>query len=246
MEQPVVISRLEARAQGLTRFFTGLPCPHGHIAARIVRNYNCVACSSIRDAERRGRRLAPRPFRLDIGQVQGRTRQDYNDARRAARMANMQERSARGTREAKARSPKATAPSDSYLTPKLYAQWRREKEQGDKRWAAHVAEKQARLAARHDAPRVQQFVMTSSDTHTRDDNCFCGFTPDPKRWPDDGGAKRVAIYDHNFGQKRLVRRVGWTNCLGDLPLHRIFSYDVVRERICTSCKGMKVRAAADN
>lgn len=63
-----------------------------------------------------------------------------------------------------------------------------------------------------------------------------GFTRDPAMWPDDGGKLRVPIYDHNFGQKRLVRRVGWTNCLGRDPVHRIFSADVARERICTSCK----------
>lgn len=63
-----------------------------------------------------------------------------------------------------------------------------------------------------------------------------GFTPDPQLWPDDGGKLRVPIYDYNFGQWRLVRRVGWTNCLGREPRHRIFSSDVARERICTACK----------
>lgn len=62
------------------------------------------------------------------------------------------------------------------------------------------------------------------------------FTPDPDRWPDDGGAKRVGIYDHICNPPRLVRRVGWTNCLGESPTHRIFSFDVARERICTTCK----------
>jgi hypothetical protein len=73
-----------------------------------------------------------------------------------------------------------------------------------------------------------------------------GFTPDPIIWPDDGGAKRVAIYDHNFGQKRFVRRVGWTNCLGREPRHRIFSYDVTRERMCSSCKGAQARGNIDD
>jgi hypothetical protein len=251
MNESVVISRQEARAQGLKRFFTGVPCKHGHIAVRIVRNYNCIACAAITQRHRLGGRPStPRPIRsAPVSQVKRRTRQEYNDERRgaarmAARMAKMQERSAKVTREAKARSPKAAAPSDGYLTPKLYAQWRREKEQGDKRWAAHVAAKQARLAAAESVPRVKPYLVTLSSEHLRrhySDN-FWGFTPDPPMWSDDGGAKRVGIYNHTFGQARLVRRVGWTTCLGSLPTHRIFSYDVARERICTACKGMQVRA----
>jgi hypothetical protein len=33
-----------ARDAGLTRFFTGLPCKHGHIAERMVNNGACVTC----------------------------------------------------------------------------------------------------------------------------------------------------------------------------------------------------------
>lgn len=73
-----------------------------------------------------------------------------------------------------------------------------------------------------------------------------GFTHDPTYWPDDGGSKRVAIYDHNQRPPRLVRRVGWTNCLGREPVHRIFSSDVARERICTSCKGRQTRGTIDD
>jgi hypothetical protein len=73
-----------------------------------------------------------------------------------------------------------------------------------------------------------------------------GFTPDPILWPDDSGAKRVAIYDHNFNPPRLVRRVGWTNCLGRGPRHRIFSADVARERMCSTCKGMQARGTIDD
>jgi hypothetical protein len=64
-----------------------------------------------------------------------------------------------------------------------------------------------------------------------------GFDPDPIQWADDGGMKRVPIYDRC--QARLVRKVGWVNCLGqfstDKP-HRFFSTDVVKVRICDPCK----------
>jgi hypothetical protein len=37
-------SREEARERGLDRFFTGVPCINGHIAARYVSTANCVQC----------------------------------------------------------------------------------------------------------------------------------------------------------------------------------------------------------
>jgi len=42
---PRLISRTEARAQGLTRYFTNDPCKHRHIAQRYVSNSRCVVCS---------------------------------------------------------------------------------------------------------------------------------------------------------------------------------------------------------
>jgi hypothetical protein len=39
-----VISRAEAKAAGLKKYFTGVPCKHGHEASRWVRNGSCVTC----------------------------------------------------------------------------------------------------------------------------------------------------------------------------------------------------------
>lgn len=39
-----VISRSEAKDAGLTRYFTGVLCVHGHIAERHVGNKSCVVC----------------------------------------------------------------------------------------------------------------------------------------------------------------------------------------------------------
>jgi hypothetical protein len=48
--QPTIISRADAIAQGLRRYFTGKPCIHGHIAPRNVGNNNeCIGCKTIRD-----------------------------------------------------------------------------------------------------------------------------------------------------------------------------------------------------
>ena len=40
-----VISRAEAKAQGMKRYFTGKPCKHGHVAERNTRLAYCYECS---------------------------------------------------------------------------------------------------------------------------------------------------------------------------------------------------------
>lgn len=42
-----VISKSEARAQGLRRFFTGRPCKHGHLSERETRTSRCVECRRV-------------------------------------------------------------------------------------------------------------------------------------------------------------------------------------------------------
>lgn len=42
------ISKEQAKAAGLTRFYTGLPCNKGHICERQTKNSNCVTCNKIR------------------------------------------------------------------------------------------------------------------------------------------------------------------------------------------------------
>ena len=39
------VTRKEAVAQGLTRYFTGKPCKYGHVTERLVSNRKCVACA---------------------------------------------------------------------------------------------------------------------------------------------------------------------------------------------------------
>lgn len=41
-----IISRKDARAQGLTYYFTGKPCPSGHVSKRYVSTYTCVGCAA--------------------------------------------------------------------------------------------------------------------------------------------------------------------------------------------------------
>jgi 5-methylcytosine-specific restriction endonuclease McrA len=39
-----IVTRAQAKAQGLKRFFLGTPCKHGHIAQRQTTNRRCFAC----------------------------------------------------------------------------------------------------------------------------------------------------------------------------------------------------------
>lgn len=42
-----IISRKEAKEIGLTRYFTGKPCKHGHVAERWVSKHVCSTCLSL-------------------------------------------------------------------------------------------------------------------------------------------------------------------------------------------------------
>jgi len=42
-----LISRKEARALGLTRYFTGKPCSRGHVEERFVSSRLCLKCSNV-------------------------------------------------------------------------------------------------------------------------------------------------------------------------------------------------------
>jgi hypothetical protein len=54
-----IITRAEAQAQGLTHYFTGVPCRNGHVSVRGVKKWNCLECDRnhkaaerVRDPER--------------------------------------------------------------------------------------------------------------------------------------------------------------------------------------------------
>lgn len=45
-----LITRAEALAQGLNRYFTGKPCKRGHVSQRTIGASNCIACHKERYA----------------------------------------------------------------------------------------------------------------------------------------------------------------------------------------------------
>lgn len=46
-----IISRAEAKQLGLTHYFTGKPCKHGHVDKRFTGNGNCATCSDIKNSK---------------------------------------------------------------------------------------------------------------------------------------------------------------------------------------------------
>lgn len=44
-DSPKIISRTEAKAKGLKRYYTGKPCEQGHVVHRFVSTNKCVECS---------------------------------------------------------------------------------------------------------------------------------------------------------------------------------------------------------
>lgn len=49
---PQIISRKDALALGLRRYYTGKPCKHGHVTERYTRKSTCVACAQEEGRER--------------------------------------------------------------------------------------------------------------------------------------------------------------------------------------------------
>jgi hypothetical protein len=52
MSSPEIITRDDAKARGLKRYYTGDPCPRGHVAERWASDRHCVECVALRDPER--------------------------------------------------------------------------------------------------------------------------------------------------------------------------------------------------
>ena len=53
VEAHEVITRADAKAAGLLRYFTGKPCPKGHIDERLVSSFGCLECSRVASNPRR-------------------------------------------------------------------------------------------------------------------------------------------------------------------------------------------------
>lgn len=58
MDKLIVLSRAEARELGLSKYFTGVPCKHGHSDERKTRCGTCVSCARASSAIAQKKRRA--------------------------------------------------------------------------------------------------------------------------------------------------------------------------------------------
>lgn len=67
MSEPI-ISRKDAKAQGLKFYFTGKPCPYGHVAQRYTANFWCLECqlaSQAKPEARTAKRAYNKRYRVE-------------------------------------------------------------------------------------------------------------------------------------------------------------------------------------
>ena len=67
-------SQSEALRQGVTYYFTGKPCKHGHLSERFAKNKNCRECLRIRNRAR----THTKDYWLDYGDEQYKERKRQN------------------------------------------------------------------------------------------------------------------------------------------------------------------------
>ena len=80
-----IISRAQAQALGLKRYFTGKPCKHGHVVERLVDG-GCCECQRLRMLSQQRRRYATQWQ----NQARARDPQKYRDAVNRSRANNLE------------------------------------------------------------------------------------------------------------------------------------------------------------
>jgi 5-methylcytosine-specific restriction endonuclease McrA len=116
------VSRDEAIAQGLLRYFTGKPCNRGHVAERIVTNCKCLECAredsvakrqadpeAARKRDRQWREKSPEKVRSNLARYRDANRDLINARMRARRGEPGPQRDARlgSRRSARSANPEA-------------------------------------------------------------------------------------------------------------------------------------------
>lgn len=112
-----IVSRSEARAASLKRYFTGRPCPSGHVSERQTSNGTCLECHRLRFAKRYSSDPAGRRAYLNEWREKNperlrkyyRENVDYERQRRLKRHYDNPEEARRYARERRARYPEIAA-----------------------------------------------------------------------------------------------------------------------------------------
>lgn len=97
-----VVTRAEARAMGLKRFYTGEPCIAGHVAERYVACKECVSCRRTKDLARYAAIIAGRLPPKKRNREQEAASYVANHAKHLARQAEWRKANAEKLRVAKA------------------------------------------------------------------------------------------------------------------------------------------------
>jgi hypothetical protein len=85
-EPATIISQAEAKAQGLSRFYTGIPCVREHLAPRFVSSKACVICA--RDNQSRWDRKNPDKLQQYTAKYDSQNREARREAAREYRKNN--------------------------------------------------------------------------------------------------------------------------------------------------------------
>lgn len=88
---PEIISRKEALARGLKRYFTGAACKYGHICERYVRQATCAVCENEKTKKQHARR------RLRDSEWCSRKNAEMYAKHKPARLASMKARTEKAT-----------------------------------------------------------------------------------------------------------------------------------------------------
>lgn len=153
-----IISRSEAKAAGLKRYFTGKPCKHGHVSARYVVDHACVEC---KDAQRRQFAAANPEKMRAYGTKWRRGNREKERARSAARHAA--DREAASARARKWRT--ANREKDRARKAAWYAANRERERQRQAEWRAENAERRNANEQRRRARKLNALCgcCTTSD-----------------------------------------------------------------------------------
>jgi hypothetical protein len=108
---PRIISREEAKAQRLHRFFTGKPCSRGHLAERSVATWGCCACAEAYRAEA-SRQELERQEAARIRELERKREEHLRELERLERELQARERRAAAGGWSLARSRGAALPAD--------------------------------------------------------------------------------------------------------------------------------------
>jgi len=88
-----IITRQEAKERGLKRYFTGKPCPHGHVVERITNEAKCSKCELERT--RKYREANPKKYCVYSRKFRDANREKIRERRRKYRQGGLVEKAKR-------------------------------------------------------------------------------------------------------------------------------------------------------